>query len=672
MANLIPGEALAYLKNKSLKPAFSYKDVWHEEHAAAFTVAKATQLDVLADLHKAIVDAMENGQSFESFKKNIKPLLQQKGWWGKKEMTDPLTGETVNARLGSDRRLKTIYRVNMRSAYQKGQYDRTMASSIHPYLMYRIGPSVHHRKEHESWDGLILPKDDPFWDSHFPPNGWGCKCYTRAVTEARKKQYEENGIPAAPKLDGSGGGNVPAKIQTPPVTYKTYFNERKGTVEQVPDGVDPAFNWNQGKTGNKAALQKLEEAKQNYEIAAAIKPKKQYLTKKKLEEDIAAIDAQLKGAGGKKVAADLEAKKAGDQALLDKKTLAADKKKLLKEQAALQKEFDSLKVKTYSGIWKDDISTIDWPDKSENIQAKKAYFQGKLNAGGLTEADKAKFEQFLKDLDEFAGEGKHYYEIHTALNQVQSSLTALKKSGTVKSGLDEAFSQARKDAALWAKSPGEADNALREVCGKVWQSATKAERRAIYDYTSGSGGFNRPLRGYDRSWSSFKGIGKVSLDNEGRAGAIKEMTRLIGKSSYDIDVWLQRGVETPSGAASFLGIPESSLRNWTQDRLRKELLKKKIADEGFVSCGSAKGQGFSGYIFNIYCPKGTKMMYAEPFSAYGNGGGLKWNGITKQKSFGHEDETIIQRGTTFRITKVEKKGSSTYFDLEVISQIDGG
>jgi hypothetical protein len=39
-----------------------------------------------------------------------------------------------------------------------------------------------------------------------------------------------------------------------------------------------------------------------------------------------------------------------------------------------------------------------------------------------------------------------------------------------------------------------------------------------------------------------------------------------------------------------------------------------MTDEGFVSCGSARGQGFSGYIFNIYCPKGTKMLYAEPFT----------------------------------------------------------
>jgi uncharacterized protein with gpF-like domain len=672
MADIVPKEALAYLKNKKLHPAFSYKDVWHEEHAAAFTVAKAMQLDVLSDLHTAVVDAMEHGQSFESFRKNIKPLLQQKGWWGKKEMTDPLTGQTVNARLGSDRRLQTIYRVNMRSAYQKGQYDRTMASDLHPYLMYRIGPSVQHREDHASWDGLILPKDDPWWDSHFPPNGWGCKCYTRAVTKARKKQYEENGIPTAPRLDGTGGGNVPAKTQAPPVKYKTYFNERKGTMERVPEGVDPAFNWNQGKAVNKAVLQKLEESKQNYEKAAAVQPKKEYLTKKKLEGSIASIDAQIKGAADKQAIAGLEAKKAEYQQLLDKKFLTAEKKKLLKEQASLQKEFDSITVKTYSGIWKEDVLTTDWKEKSAAIQAKKDYYLDQINNYGLPPDAAAPLRKKLALLEEFADEGKRYYEIQTELIKVQNSLTALKKGGIVKSGLDDVFSEARKNAALWAKSPEAADDVLREVCGKVWQNATKAERRAIYDYTCGSGSFNRPLRGYDGNWSNFKGIGKVDLNTENRASAIKEMTRLIDKSSYNVDIWLQRGVETSQGAASFLGIPEKDLRNLTQTQLEQKLIRKPVTDQAFVSCGSAKGKGFSGYIFNIYCPKGTRMMYAEPFSSYGRGAGLDWNGIAKQADFGHEDEMIIQRGTTFKVIKVEKKGGNTYFDLEVVSQIIGG
>jgi len=251
---LIPKRALDYIKNKRLKPAFSYKDVWNEEHAASFTVAKAMQLDVLSDIKTAVEKAIENGTTFEQFKKDLKPTLMQKGWWGKREMTDPLTGETVNARLGSDRRLKTIYSTNLRSAYQKGQYDRTMASDAHPYLMYRVGASVHHREQHLKWNNLILPKDDPLWNSIMPPNGYGCKCYTVAVSEARKHRYEQSGVPAY-NPDTQKTVRMPVQTAAPRMSYTIYENTRKGIIERIPKGITPGFNWNQaGMNRNYSAI----------------------------------------------------------------------------------------------------------------------------------------------------------------------------------------------------------------------------------------------------------------------------------------------------------------------------------------------------------------------------------------------------------------------------------
>ena len=245
---LIPRRALDYIKNKSLRPAFSYRDVWNEEHATAFTVAKAMQIDVLSDLKNAVEKAIEGGTTFEQFKQELKPTLMRKGWWGRKEMTDPLTGRTVDAQLGSDRRLRTIYQTNLRSAYQKGQYDRTMESDAHPYLMYRTGASVRHREQHLKWNNLILPKDDSLWNSIFPPNGYGCKCHTVAVTQARKERYERDGVPAY-NPDTRKTVRMPAQTAAPKVSYRNYFNERKRTLERIPEGITPGFNWNQGQTG---------------------------------------------------------------------------------------------------------------------------------------------------------------------------------------------------------------------------------------------------------------------------------------------------------------------------------------------------------------------------------------------------------------------------------------
>ena len=73
----------------------------------------------------------------------------------------------------------------------------------------------------------------------------------------------------------------------------------------------------------------------------------------------------------------------------------------------------------------------------------------------------------------------------------------------------------------------------------------------------------------------------------------------------------------------------------------------------------------------LFTPKGTKMIYAEPFSCF-NGDSCSpyslWNG-TEKYTFGHEFETIIQRGTKFRVTKAYVEYGRLYLDVEVIAQI---
>jgi hypothetical protein len=228
------------------------------------------------------------------------------------------------------------------------------------------------------------------------------------------------------------------------------------------------------------------------------------------------------------------------------------------------------------------------------------------------------------------------------------------------------YSDKRRDSAYWCKQKKSADDLLREQTGDTWRAFDSEERKAAYYYTAGSGMFNRPLRGFDRSWDTFKGVGKVSLDNEGGASYIKTLTEAIDKSSYDFDIWLQRGVETKSGAAGFLGITESEL-NLSEGELEEMLLDKVVKDEGFMSTGASKGSGFTGsLIVNIYAPKGTKMIYAEPFSQYGKCAGLSWDGYKGQSQFGEEFEVIIQRGYTYKITNVTKTGNQLFIDVDVL------
>ena len=455
------------------------------------------------------------------------------------------------------------------------------------------------------------------------------------------------------------------------------------------------------------------------------KPKKEYLTKKKLQAKIADADVQLedleaqfKGVSGgwtcDEVLKDfgsledftdgddlaklkvlhsqveaIEAQKAEWQQKLNEKLIAEQKKTLAKQQveleaqkAAVQQQLNDFEVKTYSGIWYNkDVTTADWAGL--NIEGKKKYYEGKF----ITETDPdlmQKYQDLYKQLEELDTEGKAYADIQKELKQIQSKITKvqadLKKleQGGIIDSVNDAFSQERKGAAVWAKTTKEADDVLRDACGEVWRTSPPIQKNAIYDYTQSYHKFNEPLRGIEYGSEKFLGVGNVDLDQIGvsyqgwKPGQMRKeinaMTDIISKSTYKEDFWLQRGCRF-KGMDKFFNVPMDRLQSATQAELEQLLLNTTPTEYGFCSCGVAKGKGFSGdIILNIYAPSGTQMMYVEPFSAFGNGGGKNWDGIAKQGSFGQESEIILQQGTKFRVTKVEKTPGMIYIDLEVIEQ----
>lgn len=315
------------------------------------------------------------------------------------------------------------------------------------------------------------------------------------------------------------------------------------------------------------------------------------------------------------------------------------------------------------------------PDMEVETIEKFVEIYGDLTMKGLMDASvpyykKQLFKDTLEKLADTVGDPAEIAKLEKKLLDLTDELDKVRKRYGLE---DDKFSKARKDKAYWftgADAKPRADKVLRPDTGALWASAPMSERQAVYKYTGGSGSFNRPLRGYAGSWSNsaFKGVGKVDLDYEGSGAAIKHMTDLINKSQYDFDIWLQRGVESSSGAAGFLGIPQKMLDASEAD-LKQMLLGKVVKDEAFTSAAAAKGSGFSGrLILNIYAPKGTKMIYAEPFSAYGHGSKIKWDGISEQNGFGYEFEVILQRGTSFKITKVEKVADRLFVDVDIVGQ----
>lgn len=247
----------AFERRKLLQPSFRWQDVFQEEHADAFAVAGVTRLDVLQVFYDELVATEKAGGDLRAFSKSIQPKLAEKGFWGDVEVKDPETGET-RVTTFDQRRLQLIFDVNTREAAAAGRWDRIDRNkATKPFIVYRTMGDERVRASHRPWDLLVLPVDDPFWETHFPPNGWRCRCYAFAADEKDLARLEAAGF----KL----------QREAPKVDWLPYVNPRSGEVVPVPRGIDPGFAYNPGKERSAALYeQALRKATEAQPLAGAV------------------------------------------------------------------------------------------------------------------------------------------------------------------------------------------------------------------------------------------------------------------------------------------------------------------------------------------------------------------------------------------------------------------
>ena len=201
--NLAPKEAIKYLQNKGYKLSFDYNEIQKAAHHKSFTVAKITRLDLLHDVFTSLDDSLKTGKHFDDFKKEIVPTLQKKGWWGKQDIINPRTGEVKTIDIGS-RRLKNIYDTNMRVSYAQARHKQMRALPLSVYWRYQSALLESTRDKHAAMHGTIKHRDDSWWNTNYPPNGWGCKC---KVTARSLKEIEKKGW----KIEKGSSSNIASK-----------------------------------------------------------------------------------------------------------------------------------------------------------------------------------------------------------------------------------------------------------------------------------------------------------------------------------------------------------------------------------------------------------------------------------------------------------------------------
>jgi len=211
-------EAIQFFRAKLNLPTQKWDDLLGAAHDRAFVVAGAMQADLLADLKAAVDKAIADGTTLRAFRQDFEKIVAERGWTG-------WTGEGTKG--GRAWRTRVIYDTNLFSSYSAGRTQQMQAvADTRPWWRYRHSPaSTAPRAEHLAWDGLILRHDDPWFASHTPPNGFGCKCYLETLSD---RDLKKQGLAVTPQ------GQIPYNGPDP----KT----------GLPQGVDKGWDYQPGKT----------------------------------------------------------------------------------------------------------------------------------------------------------------------------------------------------------------------------------------------------------------------------------------------------------------------------------------------------------------------------------------------------------------------------------------
>lgn len=179
-------ERIDFLRQKNPKITPDWTAAMRGVHDRAFVVAGAMDMQMVSDFQTAIV----NAKTLEAFRADFDQIVARYGWAYKG---------------GRGWRTRVIFETNLRTSHMAGRLKQMREPGVlklRPYWQYVHGDlrkPRNPRPEHERWNGLVLLHDDPFWQTHYPPNGWFCSCGVRNLSRRDLTRLGKDGPDPSPE-----------------------------------------------------------------------------------------------------------------------------------------------------------------------------------------------------------------------------------------------------------------------------------------------------------------------------------------------------------------------------------------------------------------------------------------------------------------------------------------
>lgn len=219
-------EAIDFLRRRLALPAGRWGELVREIDIAARDRSAGMSDALVTDILREVLKAIEEGSTFAAFLDGWTAATRRHGW-------------TAGDDFETAWRARLAFRVMTAQAYAAGRWQQIQRlKRARPYLRYvHVDPALTQpasRHEHAAWHGVILPVDHDWWVTHYPPNGWNCRCTVQSLSERDLARY---------------GWTVSA--EAPPA--RTVIRFVRGVPIETPAGIDPGFAYNVGMVGLKLA-----------------------------------------------------------------------------------------------------------------------------------------------------------------------------------------------------------------------------------------------------------------------------------------------------------------------------------------------------------------------------------------------------------------------------------
>ena len=164
-----PNEAAAdYIRGKAVADPTNFGNLPDQLKQRAFTVAGIEQMDVLRRIRDTVAKLPE-GKNWDEAKREIAS-----------EISPFMGGDMKAARAKAEHTL----RIHGFQAYAVARHQEQMETiDVFPYWKYVTVGDARVRPAHAALDGKVLRADDPWWNTHYPPWDWGCRCIVEQLDE---------------------------------------------------------------------------------------------------------------------------------------------------------------------------------------------------------------------------------------------------------------------------------------------------------------------------------------------------------------------------------------------------------------------------------------------------------------------------------------------------------